>query len=113
LGFLYQAEISTGKTHQIRIHAQACKIPILGDSEHGGAPFQRLMLHAKELNLNGSKAQSPDPLLFGISPNTDHFDDMAKFLCSIDRRRFLMNFQKENNAFRLVHREWATTRDPD
>jgi 23S rRNA (cytosine1962-C5)-methyltransferase len=112
LGYLYQAEISTGKTHQIRIHAQACGIPILGDSEHGGEPFSRLMLHARELELDKEKAFSPDPQIFKIAKNSEDFDDLAKFLISMDRRRFLFQLQSDNNAFRLVHRDWATGKGP-
>ena len=113
-GFLYEAEISTGKTHQIRIHAQASGIPILGDAEHGGAPFHRLMLHAKELQLNGRKITSPLPKIFEIKTGSSASPhDLAKFICSLDRRRFLMNFLKdETNAFRIVHREWSKTGKP-
>jgi 23S rRNA (cytosine1962-C5)-methyltransferase len=109
LGILYEAEISTGKTHQIRIHAQASEIPILGDSEYGGAPFFRVMLHSKELELDGEKTISPLPKVFNLEKDETHFEDLAKFLISLDRRRFLMDYNKDQtDAFRLVHREWAT-----
>ncbi len=109
LGILYEAEISTGKTHQIRIHAQASGIPILGDSEYGGAPFFRTLLHSKELVLDGEKTVSPLPRVFNLEKNETHFEDLAKFLISVDRRRFLMDYYKDQtDAFRLVHREWAT-----
>ncbi|MDZ4677526.1 MAG: class I SAM-dependent methyltransferase [Oligoflexia bacterium] len=110
-GFLYEAEISSGKTHQIRIHAQASGIPILGDAEHGGNPFVRLMLHSKSLDFEGEKYISPLPTLFiqKEKPDTDH----AKFLSSYDRRRFLINFEKKNtDSFRLVHREWTKNFKP-
>ena len=55
LGFLYEAEISTGKTHQIRIHAKKSGLPILGDTVYGDTSFARLMLQAKELELEGKK----------------------------------------------------------
>lgn len=41
----------TGKTHQIRTHASAEGIPILGDSLYHGTPWARLCLHAEELEL--------------------------------------------------------------
>ncbi|MBK9304710.1 MAG: hypothetical protein IPM94_12750 [bacterium] len=36
-GRLYRAEITRGRTHQVRRHAAASGVPILGDAEHGGA----------------------------------------------------------------------------
>jgi len=128
LGFLYEAEISTGKTHQIRIHARASGIPILGDVEYGGMPFSRIMLHSHCLELDGDKTISPLPRVFELgtknpesmenldtnsSQNTltnQKFDEgFAKFLISLDRRRFLLDYYKDQgNAFRLVHREWVT-----
>lgn len=114
LGHLYEAEISTGKTHQIRLHAQASGLPILGDEEHGGEPFHRIMLHAKELQLEGKKILSPLPKIFEINGSRSKAPhDLAKFTCSLDRRRFLVKFQAETtNAFRLVHREWSKSGKP-
>jgi len=39
----------TGRTHQIRVHLQWLGCPILGDTVYGGAPTERLMLHAQRL----------------------------------------------------------------
>jgi len=109
LGTLYEAEITTGKTHQIRIHAQASGLPILGDSEYGGAKFFRILLHSKELELDKEKTISPLPKVFRLEKNETHFEDLAKFLISLDRRRFLMeHYKDQTDSFRLVHREWAT-----
>lgn len=41
----------TGRTHQIRIHAECSGAPILGDRAHGGRPAERLFLHAFRLTL--------------------------------------------------------------
>lgn len=44
----------TGRTHQLRVHAQALGHPILGDpfyAEGEGAEFPRMMLHAEELRV--------------------------------------------------------------
>lgn len=43
----------TGRTHQIRVHAQASGHPILGDDKYAGAQWAapRLMLHAKAIKL--------------------------------------------------------------
>ena len=53
---LLQATLHTGRTHQIRVHAQHQGHSILGDTkyankhrEHQGAPIERLCLHAVRL----------------------------------------------------------------
>jgi 23S rRNA (cytosine1962-C5)-methyltransferase len=42
----------TGRTHQVRVHAAALDMPIVGDSEHGGSDGARLFLHAAGLQLD-------------------------------------------------------------
>ena len=42
----------TGRTHQIRVQLAAVGAPIAGDPLYGGAPAERLMLHAAELRLS-------------------------------------------------------------
>ncbi len=116
LGVIYEAEISTGKTHQIRIHAQKSGIAVMGDNEHGGVPFPRLMLHSMELQIDNTKILSrpPDSFLldkeferkFLTLPAHLHLPAI-KLLVSLDRRRFLMTPPNgETDAFRIVHREW-------
>jgi tRNA pseudouridine32 synthase/23S rRNA pseudouridine746 synthase len=39
----------SGRSHQLRVHLQAIRHPIVGDTLYGGAPAARLMLHAAEL----------------------------------------------------------------
>lgn len=113
LGFIYEAEIHSGKTHQIRIHAQASGLPILGDTEHGGANHPRLMLHSLELHVDKTKILSPTPLAFLMNSEVEkaflhlHKADQKtamQFLISYDRRRFV--FFDKTNAYRLQHREW-------
>lgn len=41
----------TGRTHQIRVHLAGVGSPIVGDLMYGGAPADRLMLHAARLEL--------------------------------------------------------------
>lgn len=48
---LWEATPHTGKPHQIRLHAEANGIPILGDREHGGSEFSRLCLHSLSLQF--------------------------------------------------------------
>jgi len=45
------ARIHTGRTHQIRVHLVHLGQPILGDSLYGGAPSDRIWLHAWRLGL--------------------------------------------------------------
>ncbi|KXK26606.1 MAG: Ribosomal large subunit pseudouridine synthase D [candidate division WS6 bacterium OLB20] len=47
-----EASPHTGRTHQIRVHASALGIPVLGDPVYGKAgSYKRLMLHAWRLSL--------------------------------------------------------------
>jgi len=48
-GNVIEAEILTGRTHQIRIHLASIGHPVAGDRRYGGAPAARLMLHAWKL----------------------------------------------------------------
>jgi Pseudouridylate synthases, 23S RNA-specific len=49
-GRLIEAEIETGRTHQIRVHLASIGRPIVGDRRYGGSPASRLMLHAWKLH---------------------------------------------------------------
>ncbi len=46
---LVEAEIQTGRTHQIRIHLASIGHPVIGDRRYGGPKALRLMLHAWKL----------------------------------------------------------------
>ena len=50
--FLWEASPSTSEAHQIRLHAEKAKIPVLGDTEHGGAKFFRLALHSQSIEFS-------------------------------------------------------------
>ncbi len=45
--------ISTGRTHQIRIHLSKISHPIVGDSQYGGKEFKRMLLHCKKMKFLG------------------------------------------------------------
>ncbi len=47
----YVARPHSGRTHQVRIHAGALGMPIVGDSEHGGDVAARMFLHAASIGL--------------------------------------------------------------
>ena len=49
--FFVQAELFTGRTHQIRVHLSQRGLPILGDQLYSGAQAERIFLHALSLEL--------------------------------------------------------------
>lgn len=62
----------TGRTHQLRIHLLYIKSPIVGDDLYGGEPYQRLLLHAKSLEI-----KLPDGLVKTFtSPLPSEFEDI-------------------------------------
>ncbi len=46
-----QANLFTGRTHQIRVHLSSVGLPILGDVLYGGKPEKRVMLHSARLEF--------------------------------------------------------------
>ena len=87
------AEPRTGRTHQIRVHAEAKGFPILGDSLYGGRSFQRVCLHARSLAFK--HPASGISLHFEVAPEFDRHWGEALVASIIDRA--------ETNAFRLAH----------
>ena len=61
---MVRCEIGTGRTHQIRVHAQYLGLPVLGDSLYGqqqtGLP-RSLYLHAHKLSFDGCHYEVPVP----------------------------------------------------
>ena len=47
----------TGKMHQIRVHLSSMNMPILGDEKYGGAPNNRMMLHAYSIEFDSLKIE--------------------------------------------------------
>ncbi len=97
--WLYQAIITTGKKHQIRRHAAASGIPILGDSQYGGSTAPRLYLHCHQLNWPELSeviiAPLPASFLSGVTRE-------QPLLASWDRRMPLL--PALGSAFRLINR---------
>jgi 23S rRNA pseudouridine955/2504/2580 synthase len=60
---LVEAQLKTGRTHQIRVHLQTYGHPILGDDKYGDSALdkvlkpKRLMLHARHLSFVHPKTQ--------------------------------------------------------
>lgn len=70
-GGLVEAEIHTGRTHQIRIHLASAGHPVAGDRRYGGPKAPRLMLHAWKLVgdvLGSIEAPPPDDLIRSPAP---------------------------------------------
>jgi 23S rRNA-/tRNA-specific pseudouridylate synthase len=66
-GNLVEAEILTGRTHQIRIHLASIGHAVAGDRRYGGPAAPRLMLHAWKLEHDELGAiVAPPPAVFGI-----------------------------------------------
>jgi 23S rRNA G2069 N7-methylase RlmK/C1962 C5-methylase RlmI len=97
----YRAEISRGRQHQIRRHATASGVAVLGDQEYGGANFSRLMLHCVEVHW----PEIDEPL---VAPAPASFTALAEgrnsslAVCR-DRRGGWP--AAVTDAFRVVHRD--------
>lgn len=65
---------TTGRTHQLRVHLEYLGHPIVGDIVYGGEPNDRLMLHARdlEITLPGGKRTT-----FSV-PLPPEFEEMVK-----------------------------------
>lgn len=61
-----QAVITTGRTHQIRVHLAYKGHPIIGDSQYGGKQHARMMLHSKRIKLLDYDLQVDEPREFDI-----------------------------------------------
>lgn len=69
---LVEAIIETGRTHQIRIHAESIGLPVAGDRRYGsGGRAARLMLHAWKLEHESfGVLEAPPPISFSFAtPN--------------------------------------------
>ncbi len=106
---LYKAVIRRGRRHQIRRHAAASGIPLLGDEEYNGESFCRLSLHCSEINWPGIdqllKTALPDwflPCLDGITP------ELTSLALAGKRYPFLSSV---TDCCRLIHRGEYPTED--
>lgn len=88
-----EASPITGRTHQIRVHAAAEGLPILGDTLYGGTLAQRVFLHAAELTLR--HPATIEPVTFRAP--VDFAADPALAL------RTALVDPDETDAFRLRH----------
>lgn len=95
--YLWQSQIKTGKTHQIRLHALDLGMPILGDSLYSGTPYFRICLHASELKIGSETFISASP-----------FEDMANpyypLIAEFEKRSRLYTIDN-SECFRWIHTE--------
>jgi 23S rRNA pseudouridine1911/1915/1917 synthase len=67
MGGLVLIRITTGRTHQIRIHLAFIGHAIVGDTRYGGRPAERLMLHAWKLeHASIGILEAPPPIHFAV-----------------------------------------------
>lgn len=61
-GLLVRVKTRFGRRHQVRAHLAHLGAPIVGDALYGGAPEERLMLHAETIELpDGRAVRAPTP----------------------------------------------------
>jgi 23S rRNA pseudouridine1911/1915/1917 synthase len=85
---LVDAQIHTGRTHQIRVHFQFIGHPLVGDDTYGARPNARLkeltnyaaprvMLHARDLSFEHPRTKK---MMTFAAPVPQDFKDALKFL---------------------------------
>jgi 23S rRNA (cytosine1962-C5)-methyltransferase len=108
---LWQAKPLTGKTHQIRLHASDCGIPILGDDLYGGSDFPQVMLHAAELNIPSlgipPLKSTPSILMENLALCSN--PNIAQWLLGIERRNRLFDYGSQD-CLRMIHTEGGDLR---
>ncbi|MBB5019825.1 23S rRNA pseudouridine955/2504/2580 synthase [Chitinivorax tropicus] len=81
---LLEAELKTGRTHQIRVHLSHLGFPILGDDKYGDFPLNKLLakdqlkrmfLHAYRLTLRHPLSGAPMVLQADLPPDLQAFVD--------------------------------------
>ncbi len=96
----WEARLSHGRRHQIRRHAAAAGIPLLGDIKYGGPSWPRLALHCREVMWPELDAPvtCPEPASFTAATA----DDLA-WTVACERRGAWP--QQVADAWRAVHRD--------
>lgn len=110
---LWEAIPHSGKPHQIRLHAEANGIPVLGDNEHGGSPFHRLCLHSLSLSfeLRGENIHFETEM--PVWTQTADLTQTEELILAeaLQRRERMYKFSElKEESLRLSHRELDTYR---
>ncbi len=99
---LWEAKPHTGRNHQIRIHAQAQGISILGDEKYDGDTFPFLCLHNRRIEFpNGITIESEPPKYF---ENLNYLNQplLVSLLFEFDRRQRLFSQQTNSQHYRIA-----------
>lgn len=100
--YAYGATLARGRKHQVRRHAAASGIPLLGDVDYGGFKAPRLFLHCLRVEWPGlPPLESMEPSAFFVA-NLSSVEARAVSV-AIDRRSPFLEGTL-TNAFRCVHR---------
>lgn len=99
----YRAEITRGRKHQIRRHAAASGVPLLGDPEYGGDPFPRLCLHCLQVEWPGITAPVAAPLPPALRLLAEGGAGSLDLALCRDRRGVWL--ASVTDAHRIVHRD--------
>jgi 23S rRNA (cytosine1962-C5)-methyltransferase len=95
--FLIEARPITGKMHQVRRHAAENGFPIVGDTQYGGEPAPRLMLHAHRLTFEHPTRGEKMTMEASVPAAFEELDALAA------AREFRdLIFGEDTNAFRLI-----------
>ena len=108
---LWQACPHTGRNHQIRIHAEAAGIAILGDETYNGHRYPFLCLHNHRIEFpNGIVIHSQLPMCF---EHLSLLDDsaLARAYFEADRRQRFFSKADPNQSYRLSHKDSDYTID--
>tara|TARA_B110001454_G_scaffold213372_1_gene231434 strand:- start:14670 stop:16253 length:1584 start_codon:yes stop_codon:yes gene_type:complete len=99
---LWQANPYTGRNHQIRIHAEAAGLSLLGDEKYGGSRFSFLTLHNHKIQFpNGIQIESKPPVYF---EKLEILKDpvLTTFYFEADRRQRLFK-NADESCYRIVN----------
>ncbi len=110
---LWEAVPHTGKPHQIRLHAEANGIPVLGDNDHGGSSYFRLCLHSLSLGfeIKEQKVRFETELPHWAREDGDMSAEERILSEAFERRERMYHFsQLQDECLRLSHRELDTYR---
>lgn len=103
--YRYRARITRGRKHQIRRHAAAAGVPILGDGDYGGRPHGRLCLHCAEVHwpeLEGPVQSVLPPSFEALIRGDTSASHLGLALCRDRRGQWLPQITE---CFRVVHRD--------
>jgi 23S rRNA (cytosine1962-C5)-methyltransferase len=90
---LWEAHPRTGRNHQVRIHAAAVGLPLLGDEKYSGAKFPFICLHNRRIEFpNGVVIESKSPR---------YFDDLS-LLNDLTIARALLDIEKRERIYQFA-----------